>query len=156
VAHYELSKINLKEIYMKLLAAVLVALFFTGCQTMPYQPYARDVKRMPNKGGVIALHTEHREEDLAKADMMMQKNCGDSAVKIKEEGEVAVGQATSGNASETRDAGNSGSKVGSLFGVPLMAGATEASKNTATTTTTTAVKEWQIVYDCGSSKTKKR
>ena len=139
---------------MKYVYLVTVALFFTACQTMPYQPYARDVKRLPNQGGVIALKTEHRDEDRTKAESMMKKNCGNAAVKINEEGEVTVGQTTSGSAKETKDAGSDGLKLGSLFGVPVMSGASDPSKNTATTSTTTAVKEWQISYECGSGKNK--
>lgn len=141
---------------MNVIIAILAAAVLFGCQTMPYQPYARDVKKMPNKGGIIALHTEHRDEDRAKADMMMKKNCGDTPVKITEEGEVAVGQTTTGNATETKDAGSQGQKVGSLFGMPIMSGAADPSKNTSSTTTTTAVKEWQIAYECGNTKTKKQ
>jgi hypothetical protein len=141
----------------KLVLAIAASLFLFGCQTMPYQPYARDVKKMPNQGGLIALKTDHKDEDRAKADMMMKKNCGDQNVKITEEGEVAVGQTTTGNASETQAAGHSSSKVGSLFGMPIMSGGNDPSKNTATSTTTTAIKEWQIAYECGSAaKTKKK
>lgn len=139
---------------MKYFYLMAVAFFFTACQTMPYQPYARDVKRLPNQGGVIALKTEHRDEDRTKAESMMKKNCGNAAVKIKEEGEVTVGQTTTGNAKETKDEGSEGLKLGSLFGVPVMSGASDPSKNTSTTSTTTAVKEWQISYECGSSKSK--
>lgn len=140
----------------KLIIAIFATLFLFGCQTMPYQPYARDVKKTPNQGGIVALKTEHRDEDRAKADMMMKKNCGDMPVKITEEGEVAVGQTTTGNATETKDAGSSGTKVGSLFGMPIMSGANDPSKNTSSTSTTMAVKEWQIAYECGNSKTKKK
>ncbi len=140
---------------MKYFLLITVALLFTGCQTMPYQPYARDVKRLPNQGGVIALKTEHRDEDRAKAESMMKKNCGNGIVKIKEEGEVTIGQTTTGNAKETKDEGSDGFKVGSLFGVPVMSGASDPSKNTATTSTTTSLKEWQISYECGSGRNKK-
>ncbi len=139
---------------MKYLFLTTVALFFTACQTMPYQPYARDVKRLPYQGGVIALKTEHRDEDRTKAELMMKKNCGSAAIKIKEEGEVTVGQTTSGSAKETKDEGSDGMKLGSLFGMPVILGANDPSKNTATTSTTTAVKEWQISYECGSRKNK--
>jgi hypothetical protein len=74
---------------MKVVALVALAFVFTACQTTPPQSYVRDVKNMPNQGGVIALNTDHSEEDRAKADMMMQKTCGNLPVKIKEEGEVA-------------------------------------------------------------------
>lgn len=126
------------------------ALFFIGCQTMPYQPYARDVKRKPSEGGVIALKTEHNEQDRAKAESMMKSNCGTTPVKVLEEGEVTVGETTSGSATEKHQAGASGSKVGSLFGMPITSGGVDPSKNTHTTTTTTALKEWQISYACGN------
>lgn len=139
---------------MKYYFLVVVAFFFTACQTMPYQPYARDVKRLPNQGGVIALKTEHRDEDRIKAESMMKKNCGNAAVKIKEEGEVTVGQTTTGSAKETEDEGSDGVKLGSLFGMPVMSGSKDPSKNTSTSSTTTAVKEWQISYECGSGRSK--
>lgn len=124
------------------------ALLIAGCQAMPYQPYARDVKRKPQQGGVIALKTEHREEDRAKADTMMKSNCGTFPIKVVEEGEVAIGQTTSGNAKETNQQGTDGKQVGSLFGIPVMSGQQDASKNTATSSTTMAVNEWQINYEC--------
>lgn len=124
------------------------ALVIAGCQAMPYQPYARDVKKKPQQGGVIALKTEHREEDRAKADTMMKNNCGTLPVKVVEEGEVAVGQTTSGSAKETNQQGTQGQQVGTLFGVPVMSGAQDPSKSTSTSTTTMAINEWQINYEC--------
>jgi hypothetical protein len=148
---------NKKEFSMiKLIIFSLLSAILVSCQTMPYQPYARDVKKLPNQGGVIHLKTEHRDEDRAKADMMMKKNCGELPVKITEESEVAVGQTTTGNASETRDAGAAGVNVGSLFGMPITSGSVDPSKNTTSTTTTTALKEWQIAYECGSTKNTKK
>ena len=130
---------------LQLLASVGL-LAVVGCQTMPYQPYARDVKRRPQSGGVIALHTEHRDEDRLKADEMMKSNCGANAIKVTEEGEVVVGQTTNTNANQNTDYGNK-HQVGTLFGMPVTSGA-DASTNTNSTATTTQVKEWQIVYDC--------
>lgn len=132
----------------KMFVPIAMTMFMLGCQTMPYQPYARDVKRKPQQGGVIALKTEHREEDRAKATSMMQSNCGDKAVKVIEEGEVTVGQTTSGSAKETNDLGSDGTKVGSVFGIPLKTGGVDPSKNTATSSTVTALNEWQINYEC--------
>lgn len=131
-----------------ILFAAIVSAFVFGCQTMPYQPYARDVKKAPGQSGVIALHTEHRDEDRAKADTMMKTNCGDKPVKVTEEGEVVVGQTTTGNTSASHHSGTSGQKVGSLFGMPIMSGGANAGTDTASTSTTTNVKEWQIAYTC--------
>ena len=137
---------------MKMFAILAVALFaVTGCQTVPYQPYAREVKRLPGAGGEIALKPEHRDEDRAKAQNVMASNCGTTEVKVLEEGEVVVGQTTASNAKETHDNGSSGTKMGSLFGMPIMSGAQEASNNTSTTATTTALKEWNIKYACGKA-----
>ena len=132
-------------IKISLLAA---ALLIAGCQAMPYQPYARDVKRKPQLGGLVALKTEHNAEDRAKADLMMKSNCGVLPIKILEEGEVAVGQTTSGNATETKDQGAQGANIGSLFGMPLTSGQRDPSKNTHTASTVTAINEWQINYEC--------
>lgn len=124
----------------------------TGCQTMPYQPYARNVKMEPETGGVVALKLEHQDEDRAKAQSMMAQNCAGQAVKVLEEGEQVIGTETSSK--ETNQAGQSGHQVGSLFGIPVTSGGQEASKNTATVTTNK--KEWQIRYKClASSGTKK-
>jgi hypothetical protein len=126
--------------------------FLSGCQTMPYQPYARNVKVEPQSGGVVALKLEHQDEDRAKAQSMMANNCGGQAVKVLEEGETVIGTETSSK--ETNDAGSNGTRVGSLFGIPVTSGAKEASKNTATVTTNK--KEWQIRYKCIASSESKR
>ena len=136
---------------MNNLLRVIVGLAIFGlvaCQTMPYKPYAREVKRKPGAGGQIALKLEHRDEDRVRAQELMQSNCSATAVKVLEEGEVAVGTTTSSNAKETRDAGTAPSKVGSLFGIPLTSGGADPSKNTQATATTTEIKEWNISYEC--------
>ena len=126
--------------------AALLAL--AACQTMPYEPYAREVKKKGGDSGLIALKTEHREEDMAKARNMMQANCGATPFKIVEEGEVVVGSNTVSNAQETHNAAAPGKKLGSLFGLPIKSMGSEASDNTSSTATTTAVKEWNIAYEC--------
>jgi hypothetical protein len=137
--------------FLGLIAAGAVV-FLSGCQTMPYQPYARNVKVEPQAGGVVALKLEHQDEDRAKAQSMMVNNCGGQAVKVLEEGETVIGTETSSK--ETNDAGSNGTRVGSLFGIPVTSGAKEASKNTATVTTNK--KEWQIRYKCVASSESKR
>ncbi len=132
-------------------STLVILAVVSGCQTLPYQPYAREVKKKPSSSGLIALRPEHRDEDRAKAQSMMQSNCGGSAVKILEEGEIVVGTNTVSNAQETKKDAVESTKVGSLFGIPLTSGGSEASNNTATTATTTAVKEWNISYECEKS-----
>lgn len=137
---------------MKMITLLAVAMFaVTACQTVPYQPYAREVKRQPGNGGEIALKAEHRDEDRAKATNLMASNCGTAAVNITEEGEVVVGQTTATSGRESYDQGSSGTKVGSLFGVPVMSGARDSGTNTSTTATTTALKEWNIKYTCAKA-----
>lgn len=126
----------------------LPLLLLAGCQTLPYQPYAREVKRLPGNGGEIALKTEHRDEDRAKAQTMMTSNCGSAPLKIVEEGEVVVGQTTNANATQTHDAGAPTTNLGTFLGMPVTSGGREASNNTATSATTTALKEWNIKYEC--------
>lgn len=138
----EFSKLGL------LAASAVTMLVMAGCQTMPYQPYAREVKRQPGNGGEIALKQEHRDEDRMKAQSMMTSNCGAATVKVLEEGEVVVGQTTNSNASQTHNAGHSGQQVGTLFGIPVTSGAQQASNDTSMTATTTALKEWNIKYEC--------
>lgn len=123
---------------------------FAGCQTLPYQPYARDVKKKPGQGGIIALKPEHRDEDQTKAKQMMATNCGASNVKVLEEGEVAVGQEVKSNADTTKSAGTSSTKIGSLFGIPLVSSGTDPKDSTNSSSVTTSIKEWQISYECES------
>jgi hypothetical protein len=137
--------------FLGLVAAGGIA-FLSGCQTMPYQPYARNVKVEPQAGGIVALKLEHQDEDRAKAQSMMTNNCGGQAVKVLEEGETVIGTETSSK--ETNEAGSNGAQVGSIFGIPVTSGAKEASKNTATVTTNK--KEWQIRYKCVASSESKR
>ncbi len=125
-------------------AAVLAIL--TGCQTMPYQGQARDVKRKPQQEGVISIALDHRPEDRQKAEEKMKSNCGMYPVKILEEGEVAVGQSTQVSGRETERASTK-RKAGSLFGIPIVTGE-EAGKDTSSSTVTTSVKEWHISYVC--------
>ena len=137
---------------LQLLALGAVTALFASCQTVPYQGQAREVKRKPMEGGVIALTVDHRPEDRMKAYEKMKSNCGDTTVKVLEEGEVAVGQTTTSNSSETNRS-NSQKKVGSLFGIPLTTGQA-AGTDTSTSSTTTQIKEWQISYECLSPKKK--
>ncbi len=128
---------------------------FSGCQTAPYQAYARDVKKKPGQGGIIALKPDHRDEDQMKANQMMSVNCGASNVKVLEEGEIAVGQEVKSNADTTKSAGTSSRKVGSLFGIPLVSGGSDPKDSTSSSSVTTSIKEWQISYEC-ESVTKRR
>ncbi len=130
-------------------AHVLLALAAVGCQTLPYQPYARDVKRKPMESGIVALKLEHRDEDRAKATEMMAANCGTKKPVILEEGEVVVGQTTQTNGNTDYHRGSSGKQVGSLFGMPITSGASNPGNSTSETATTNAIKEWQIAYNCG-------
>lgn len=113
---------------------------------MPYQPYARDVKKKPSEGGVIALKTEHRAEDRAKAEQMMNTNCGGELVaKIAEEGEVVVGEKTKSISDSRQQNEQNGFNLG---GIKFLTGGTTPVNNTNTTTEKEAVKEWQISYNC--------
>lgn len=139
---------NLLQLSVLAAAAVL----FVSCQQMPYVGQAREVKRKPSEGGVIALAVDHRPEDRMKADEKMKSNCADATVKILEEGEVSVGQkTTSSTSNEYRP--STQKKVGSLFGMPLVSGSA-AGTDTSGSATTMDIKEWQISYECLSSKKK--
>ncbi len=137
---------------MKVILLMGLTLLLASCQTMPYQPYAREVKKKPAEGGLIALRTEHRPEDRARADELMAANCGKKQPTVKEEGEVVVGQKTDATTSTKQgyDQGDSGFKLGGIRFGGEEAGATESGSTSATTT---QLKEWQIAYDC--TKTKK-
>ncbi len=129
-------------------AACLPLLALVACQTMPYEPYARDVKKRPGSGGVIALKGTHRDEDRAKAQSMMTQTCGGTAIKIVEEGEVVVGTETVSNSRQDYNAGTPGRQVGTLWGMPVTSGGSSPNSNTSTSSTTNAVKEWNITYEC--------
>ncbi len=115
-----------------------------GCTTVPYQPYARDVKKAPGKSGIIALHTNPRSEDRTEADRKMKDNCKGQEVNILEEGEVTVGQQTDSQSAKTR-----GTKDKEDFAIGgLSFGEKKPSEDTETSSVTTALKEWQISYNC--------
>lgn len=135
-----------KALLPLLLVATAAAMF--GCQTMPYQPYAREVKKRPGDGGQIALKTEHRDEDRQKATMLMNSNCGTKAVKVLEEGEVVTGTATNATQQARDVRGQQGQQVGTLFGMPVVSGAQAGGTDSSVSSTTTQLKEWQIVYEC--------
>lgn len=120
----------------------------SACQTLPYQPYARDVKKKPNQNGVIALKAEHRDEDRAKAQMMMEANCRPAPVKVLEEGEVVIGQESTTNSNTSKNAGESSVSMGSFLGIPMTSGGKDPSETTSAKVSTTQVKEWQISYEC--------
>jgi hypothetical protein len=126
-------------------------LFITGCQTVPYQPYAREVKKKPGVSGLIALKPEFRDEDRAKAQSIMASNCSGSIVNVLEEGEVVVGTKNVANSREVQNEKKSGMQVGSLFGIPVHSEGEKASQDTASTTETTSIKEWNISYECQKS-----
>ncbi|MGE4132966.1 MAG: hypothetical protein AB7F86_15095 [Bdellovibrionales bacterium] len=137
---------------MRIFLFVLASMFLiglTGCQTMPYEGQARDVKRKPQEEGVVGIPLNFRDEDRQKAETKMQSNCAPGAFKIMEEGEVAVGQQTKSSGKET-DRKSTERKVGSLFGMPLISG-DAGGKNTESSQVTTDVKEWRISYRCISS-----
>lgn len=137
-----------KKIFMLQVRQILamgLLLGLTACQTV-YVPQARDVKRKPKASGTIALPLNHRDEDRQKAESMMSQNCAPVRAHVLEEGEVAVGQETKSSSNETnRD--DSRTKVGSLFGLPVMSGEA-GGKNTNQSSTVTQIKEWQISYEC--------
>lgn len=128
------------------LVLTFTTMFLSACQTIPYEGKARDIKRKPQEEGVVAIPLNFRDEDRNRATERMQSNCNPGAVKVIEEGEVAVGQETKSSGRET-DRKSSETKVGSLFGVPIMSGEA-GGKNTESSHVTTAIKEWQISYKC--------
>lgn len=123
-------------------AVLLMCVFATGCADMfKYRPYARHVKKMRNKGGVVAMKLNNRAEDQQLADSMMAQTCGSKKVEVLEEGEVSIGTITKGKEESHR--GNK--STGTFLGLPVTSG-NDGSKNT--TTETVSKKEWQIKYKC--------
>lgn len=128
----------MRKYYVGLVYAA-VAMIIVGCQTMPYQPYARQVKVKPKKGGVIALKLSYRQEDRQKADQMMATTCGSKTAEVQEEGEVVVGTKT------TTDKDNynyNRPKSGTFFSF----GSSDSSSRSRSETT--EKKEWRIKYKC--------
>ena len=109
----------------------MIVAVLTSCQSMPYQPYARDVKKKPNQNGIIALKAVHREEDRQKATSMMATNCGPAKVNVIEEGEVVIGQESTTNSNTSRNAGSHGTQVGSFLGMPVVSGGMDPSESTS-------------------------
>lgn len=134
---------------LQVLGSLGLVILFTGCQTMPYQGVARDIKRKPSVEGVVAIPLNFRDEDRSKAEQKMASNCGAGQYKVLEEGEVAIGQKTDSSGKET-DRKSTQTQVGSLFGIPLTSG-DAGGKNSESSQTTTQIKEWQIAYKCLAS-----
>ncbi len=123
------------------IALLSLVLILVSCAQGPYKPYAREVKKKPGMTGVIALKTDHVPEDRSYADTLMSRNCGDSTVTIVEEGEVEVGETTASNSTAEKHNASAFKFGGINFTDP-------AKTNTATTATTTKLREWQINYNC--------
>lgn len=133
--------------YLLMGCAVAMAMM-TGCQTAPYKPYARDVKKKAQQGGVVALKPEHQDEDRKKAEEMMAKTCTPLAFKIVDEGEVVVGQETKTKGNTSYNQGSEGESMGSLFGMKVMSGKKDPSQSSESASSTVQLKEWQINYAC--------
>ncbi|RYZ71799.1 MAG: hypothetical protein EOP09_04105 [Proteobacteria bacterium] len=127
--------------FFSLVALIVLA----SCATMPYQPYAREVKRQPLTSGIIALKETHQAEDRSKADQLMSANCGSKLVKVLDEGEIATGTATTANQKKTNDQERQG---GMQWGAFTFGGEDKNAENTAVNSTTTTLKEWRINYEC--------
>ncbi len=140
----------MKKLLFASFIAIPISLLFLGCQTVPYQGQARDVKKKPQEGGVLALPLDPRDEDRMKAEVKMKQNCQNMSYKIVEEGEVVIGQKTNSTGREDNRE-NTQRKVGSLWGIPLVSG-DSGGKNTSSSTTTESIKEWQISYECQKSR----
>ena len=83
---------------MRILPFLIICSFgFSGCSMienfLKYKPSARNVKKS-KEGGIIALKTEHREEDQKLAKTMMENTCKPRKAIIAEEGEVVIGTIT--------------------------------------------------------------
>jgi hypothetical protein len=129
--------------HLKSLAFVAPLLLLCSCASLfKYVPEARNVKKQPQIGGIIALNLDNRAEDRELADSMMQKNCGAKKVSVLEEGEVVIGTVTT-SSTETEKANKH--KTGKLFGMDVMSGH-DGREDTASETV--QKKEWQISYRC--------
>lgn len=139
------------KIVRTLLPCIAILMIFGGCQTVPYEGQAHDIKRKPQEEGVVGIPLNFKDEDRNKAEIRMKSNCNPGPYKIVEEGEVAIGQETKSTGKET-DRKNREYDVGKLFGVPLVSG-DAGGKNTENSQLVTSVKEWQISYKCVATST---
>lgn len=131
-----------RKVLLLCAVSVVSSVALSGCSTIPY---AREVKKRPSEGGVIALRATHSPEDRAKAETLMRSNCSAGSLKILEEGEVAVGTKTTSDARTSQDQGNTGFSIGALtFG-------SDPSSRTSGSSETTQLTEWQISYECVAS-----
>lgn len=127
----------------------MAALIVSGCQTVPYQGSARDVKRRPGSGGQIAVPLNPRQEDRDRATERMISNCGNGNYKITSEEEVVIGETT---ASDQRNSyrDNTQQQAGSFLGMPVYSG-DPGGVDSHSTQTRSQVKEWQIGYECNGA-----
>lgn len=131
---------------MKKIIGLFVSLSVVGCATLPYEPYAREVKKKPREGGLIALHTQYKPEDRQRAETLMASNCGSEATaQVAEEGEVVVGEKTNStsNSHKTQESDS----FFSLNSMSFKQG-TRPGENVNTSSETVQMKEWQISYNC--------
>src|SRR5687767_1725993 len=128
------------------LLGFVTLLSFVSCATQPYKPYAREIKKKPGIEGTIALRPEYVPEDRTYADTVMAKNCGISPITVLEEGEVQIGSTTSSNTKAHDEKVANGFDMGGGF--KYLTGGAKDVKNTEKSSTTMAVKEWHIVYNC--------
>lgn len=142
------AKVSMRaRVSMRAIFSGAACLFiFSGCQTVPYQGQAHDVKKRPQEEGVVGIPLPSRDEDRAKATERMQANCTPGQYKVIEEGEVAIGQEVKSSSQEDNRS-NTQRQAGTLFGIPVMTGAA-GGKDTSSSSVTTSVKEWQISYKC--------
>ena len=127
------------------LIGLAALLSFVSCATQPYKPYAREIKKKPGVEGAIALKPEYVPEDRTYADTLMAKNCGTNPVNVLEEGEQQVGTTTSTNAQARDEKEANGFNLG---GFKMLTGGSTDVKNTNKTSTSVAIKEWHISYNC--------
>lgn len=129
------------------LSCMAVAVAVAGCSTVPY---AREVKKRPADGGVIALRSAHTTEDRAHADSLMRTNCGSNQARIMEEGEIVIGQRTN---SDARTSNERSESSGFSIGGVKFGGASDPYQRTSGSSETTQMTEWQISYQCVASAT---
>ncbi|MBX7058977.1 MAG: hypothetical protein K1X75_12995 [Leptospirales bacterium] len=128
---------------ISLFLALLAASVTAGCAS------ARMVSVQPGAGGTIGIGGGflQRDDARANANAMMATNCGNKSPRIVSEGEVVVGQTSSGS-SQTSGQSTTNAAGVRVGNVGVGQRRTDSQSQTVSNLTTRDITEWRIDYVC--------